>query len=68
MYGYVENGGVRSGCGYMNIHNVYQHNDSKSLMNFYGRDYMDINDHLQNGDVSSVIGLLNIHTLPQYNK
>ena len=63
----TEKSGLSSEYGSMNIHNVYQQNGSKSLMNYNDRDDMDMNSNLHNGYVSNEIGILNSHTLTQYN-
>ena len=66
MDGDVEKGYVSIGYGYMNIHNVYQQNGLKKLINYNDKGAMKINANFQNGDVSSVIGLMNSNPLPKF--
>ena len=58
MAGYVEECDVSSGYGYINSHNYFQQNVSKSLMKYNDRDDKEMNANLQNGDVISGIVLL----------
>ena len=54
------------GHGYMNSHNLYEHNGLKPWTISNNRDDIDMNNDWNNGDISRGIGLINSHTLYQF--
>ena len=66
MDGGVEKCDVSSGYISMNILTGFQHNGSKSLMNYNDMYDMDMNANSQYRYVRSGINLLNSHNIPSY--